>query len=136
MIRRVLVFVSVVALGSLLAAPALAGSRVVAQKSIKRSYATVFLMHNLAAGHRYRIDVTSSGHQKFAGYGVENYAYVSNHMLHTGIKSLTLAGATPRSFPVSQPTSNHVTEWTLAVNIQINGGPGLTVRFVDTSARS
>jgi hypothetical protein len=88
-------------------------------------------MHTLKPRHRYQIQVQATGRERFAGYGVENYVYVANRQLRSGFKSLTLAGATPYSMTISQPSSAKLTQWILAVNVQINGGHGLTVRFVD-----
>ena len=131
MASRIAVFVAVCVLASLLAPPSLARSNVIAQKSTKVPLGTVYLRSGLRPGHWYRIDVTSSGHQPFSGYGTEYIIGVAKGSLFTGSPSLNLNGTTPRFFAVTQPVKAKLSEWILAVQIQVKKGHNLTVRFRD-----
>jgi ribosomal protein L31 len=105
---------------------------VVAQRSTKKT-GTVFLAARLTTGHRYRIDVTSSGHRVFTGYGIENYVFVKNGQIGEGSKPLTLKGKTPWSLTLNQPISGHLGSWLLSTTVQVLGSRALTVRIVDTT---
>jgi hypothetical protein len=128
---RIAVFVAVCALASLFAPPSLARTNVIAQKSTKVPLGTVYLRSGLLSGHWYRIEVTSSGHQPFAGYGTEYIIGVAKGSLFTGSPSLNLNGTTPRFFAVTQPVKGRLNEWLLAVQIELKKGHNLTVRIRD-----
>lgn len=129
--RRLFLLLSAFALLWGLTTPALARTRVVAQKSSKQPLGNVFLRANLASGHVYRVQVTASGHQPFTGYGTEQAVGVANGRLFTAPASLTLKGTTPRSFTVRQPAPGKLSEWVLVVQIRLTRGKNLTVRVLD-----
>ena len=62
---------------------------------------------------------------------MEDYVFVYKGRLFTGTKPLKLTGNTPQTFQIDQPVTGHVTQWLLTVFVQLKGGRGLTVRFVD-----
>jgi hypothetical protein len=128
---RIALFVAVCALASLVVPPSLARSNVIAQKSTKAPLGLVYLRSGLVPGHWYRVEVTSSGHQPFSGYGTEYLIGVAKGRLFTGSPSLSLNGTTPRYFAVSQPVKGRLSEWILAVQIQLKKGHNLTVRIRD-----
>lgn len=136
MTRRLLLLLCTLALMLLVTTPAFAGPRVVAQRTSKARPGHVFLGYHLKPGHRYRVEVAAQGRHSFTGFGTEIYQYVSNHTLHTGSKSLTLSGVTPRSFTINQPVSNHLGGWSVAINVQLADARNLTVRLVDLGKHS
>ena len=131
MLKRALAVLPGLGLALSLALPVLASSHVIAQKSSKEQQGSVYLVHALRGQHTYRIDVTASGRQPFAGYGTEQVVGVYKGRLYTDSPSMKLNGTTPRSFTVAQPVRGTVSEWLLAVDVQLKRGRGLTVRFVD-----
>lgn len=135
MSRRLSIVLSPLALALVLATPVFAGSHVIAQKSSKRFEGSVYLSTRLAPGHKYRIEVTAPGHQPFAGSGTETYLGVAHGRLFTDTQNLRWNGVTPRSFTLSQPVPVKLSQWLLAVGIQLKAGRGLTVRIVDTGHR-
>lgn len=131
MSRRSLVLLSLLALSAALATPALAQSHVIAQKSSKSPQGSVFLSARLTPLHTYRIEVSGTRHLPFLGSGTEHVVGVYKGRLFTGDVPLKLTGTTPHSFTVAQPSTAKVSEWILAVGVQLKSGRGLTIRFVD-----
>jgi hypothetical protein len=128
---RIAVSITVCALASLFGPASLARTNVIAQKSSKVPQGTVYLRSGLRPGHWYHVEVTASGHQPFSGYGTEYIIGVAKGSLFTGSPALTLNGTTPHTFTVKQPVQAKLSEWILAVQIQLKKGRNLTVRFRD-----
>ena len=120
-----------------LAAPALAQSHratrthVIAQKSAKKGSDVVILSSGLIPGHRYRIEVLSSGKFPVAANGFQNYAYRSNHHIAAGTKPFSLRGKTPYTYKIPLPISSKLSEWSITVQTIISGEHPLTVRYRD-----
>jgi hypothetical protein len=129
--RRIALFLCALTLLAGVATPALAQNHIVAQRTSKAKPGHVYLGYRLNPGHRYRVDVSSRGHHSFSGFGTEIYQYITNHVLHTGSKSMSLSGVTPHSFTIKQPVSQHLGGWSVAINCQLTDASGLTVRLVD-----
>ena len=131
--RRLVSLFSLVMLAALLASPALARSKVIAQKSTKVPMGSIYLAVRLHSGHSYHVDVTADGRRPFLGYGTEQLLGTANKRAFTTSSSLSLSGTTPRSFTVRQALSAQVklNEWVLAVQIQLKAGKKMTVRIVD-----
>lgn len=111
--------------------PGKTSGHVLAQKSARKGSFGVYLPVRLTTGHRYRVEVVSSGHQKIRGNGFENYTYVSNKHLIQGTKPLSINGSTPYSLKITQPISAHLGGWILVVNVQLLSRHPLTVRVRD-----
>ncbi len=129
MFRRIFPLAAAVAF-TLAALPAYAHSGVVAQRTTKK-LPGIYLSHGLLPGHRYRLQVTSSGHRPIFGYGFEYYTYISDRLLHAGSHSLQIRGTTPTSLTLTQPIGNKLAEWDFVVTVQLRTGRGMTVRLID-----
>lgn len=129
--RRFLMILMICVAAFAFAAPALAGSHVVAQKTSKSLQGTVFLSLGLTSGHIYRIDVRAKGHQPFVGNAIEHYITVYKGQLLTGSKSLALNGTAPKSFTATQPRNSKLSSWLMALSVHLKSGRNLNVRLVD-----
>ncbi|HEX8919194.1 MAG TPA: hypothetical protein VF898_11880 [Chloroflexota bacterium] len=131
MSRRLIITLAAVSVASALPTAALASSHVVAQVSTKLYQGTVYLSRSLSSGHSYRIDISAPGRKPFIGGGVEHYIGVARGRLTDGNKSFNLKASTPYSYTVRPPSSAHLSEWILAVDVQVRSGSHLTVKLVD-----
>ncbi len=91
----------------------------------------MYLSHNLKPGHRYRLQIVSRGHRPVVGTGFQYYTYIQNRRLYVGHKPLELRGKTPLSVTFDQPISQRPAEWSMAENVVLRQGRGLTVRLFD-----
>lgn len=119
--------------GSLLTLPAYARTTLVAQRSSKTAPG-LYLSHNLKPGHRYRLQIVSRGHRPVIGIGFQYFTYIQNRRLYVGHRPLNLRGTTPLSTTFSQPAGKKPSEWSLAENLMLRRGRGLTVRLFDLGA--
>jgi hypothetical protein len=115
---------------SAMRAPA-AHTHVVAQKSVKKGVGGLTLYGALKQGHKYRIEVVSTGKYAVTGSGFQNYTYKSGKQVGQGTKGFTLKGTTPFTMDIRAPTQATLMQWVLAVEVSIAGRHALTVRYRD-----
>jgi hypothetical protein len=91
----------------------------------------ISITKGLVPSHKYRLDISSTGHVKFVGQGFQDYTYVNNHMLGEGTKPLSVKGTTPRSFVLTIPVKGDVRSWIIGLAVQDTVHKPLKVRLVD-----
>jgi hypothetical protein len=119
---------------SLLTVPAYAGTTLIAQRSSKTA-SGLYISHNLRPGHRYRLEIISRGHRPVIGTGFEYFTYIQKRRLYVGHQPLNLHGTTPMSTTFTQPSGKKPAEWSLAENLVLRRGRGLTVKLFDLGAQ-
>lgn len=115
---------------TLLTLPAYARTTLIAQRSSKNA-SGLYISHNLKPGHRYRLQVVSRGHRPVVGIGFQYFTYIQRRRLYVGHQPLNLHGTTPMSTTFTQPAGTKLSEWSLAENLVLRRGRGLTVRLFD-----
>lgn len=106
-------------------------THIIAQKTSKKGARGVYLSHGLTYGHKYRIEIVSSGKYSVSGYGFQNYTYVNHKQLVQGMKPFTVSGKTPYKSAVTPPVSAKLSGWILTAQVSVTGNHTLTVRFRD-----
>jgi hypothetical protein len=104
---------------------------IVAKRSAKKGASEVYLPAGLKNGHRYRLEVTSSGRHKVYVIGFQTYTYINSKHLFDGNKPFSLSGQTPYSYTFTQPSSRHLTSWSMAATTRVIGSHHLTVQVRD-----
>lgn len=115
---------------------AASSTHIIAQKSSKKGARSVYLAHGLSYGHKYRIEIVSTGKYSISGYGFQNYTYVSHRQLVQGMKPFSVSGKTPYSNVITAPVSARLTGWSLTAEVTITGKHRLTVRYRDLGKSS
>lgn len=133
MSRLVLIVLSVVIIFSAVTDSALARTHVVAQKSSRS--AGIYLAAGLHPGHKYRIEVRTSGHKAFAGFVLEHIVGISSGHLFTDDPTKKLTGTSPRDFTIRQPVAGKIGQWGITLQIALRKGLGITVRIIDLGTR-
>jgi hypothetical protein len=138
--RRLITIFPAAALACALAAPALAQSaaagrtHVIAQKSATKGSNVVILSSRLTPGHKYRIEMASSGKFAFSANGFENYTYFVSRHVAQRTKPFSLKGSTPYTHMILPPISAKLSGWSITVQAIIIGKHPLTVRYRDLGA--
>lgn len=140
MFRRLITVFPAAVLACALIAPALAQSsgagrtHIIAQKSATKGSNVVILSSRLTPGHKYRVELVSSGKFAVSANGFVYYAYVVNRHAKAGTKPFSLAGKTPYTYRVPRPISSKLSGWSITIQAIISGKHPLTVRYRDLGA--
>jgi hypothetical protein len=130
--RLVLTSLSAVLAFSCFTQSSFASSHVVAHKSSHG--AGLYLAAGLRPGHKYRIEVRTSGHKTFSGFLLEHVVGISGGRLFTDDPTKGLSGTTPRDFTIRQPVSG-IRQWGMTLQVALRHGTGVTVRILDLGKR-
>lgn len=120
---------SVITPGVALARPQ-ATTHVIKQMTSKKGL-SLYVKARLKQGHRYRFEIASEGHTHMVAVGFENYFFNSGNHLISNTKGIQLSGGTPYQHVIVQPSTRRLTEWDLAIEVQVSPRRAFTVRLRD-----